>query len=93
MRSDKPVSEVCRIFTPLPQLLRSIRVNGGQPLEADAVVAAIREGERRLGALGRLLIRKSGTEPVIRVMAEAEDEEIVGLVVDDVITAIERAAR
>ena len=93
VRSDKPVSEVCRIFTPLPQLLRSIRVNGGQPLEADAVVAAIREGERRLGALGRLLIRKSGTEPVIRVMAEAEDEEIVGLVVDDVITAIERAAR
>jgi phosphoglucosamine mutase len=92
VRSDKRASEVCRLFTPMPQLLRSIRFNGGQPLEADAVLAAIRDGEKRLGAQGRLLIRKSGTEPVIRVMAEAEDEGIVGSVVNDVARAIERAA-
>jgi len=92
VRSDRPASAVCRIFTPLPQVLRSVRVNGGQPLETDAVRSAIREGERRLGSGGRLLIRKSGTEPVIRVMAEAEDGDVVGTVVNDVISAIERAA-
>jgi phosphoglucosamine mutase len=93
VRSDKPASEVCRIFTPLPQLLRSVRVvNGGKPLEADSVKSAIREGEKTLGAAGRLLIRKSGTEPVIRVMAEAEDEKVVGSVVNAVVSAIERAA-
>ena len=92
VRSGKPASEVCRLFTPMPQLLRSVRVNGGQPLEADAVIAAIKAGEQRLGDKGRLLIRKSGTEPVIRVMAEAEDEGVVDTVVDEVAAAIERAA-
>ncbi|HLF58723.1 MAG TPA: phosphoglucosamine mutase [Alphaproteobacteria bacterium] len=92
VRSDRPASEVCRIFTALPQVLRNVRVNGGQPLEAESVRTAIRDGEKRLGAGGRLLIRKSGTEPVIRVMAEAEDEDVVGKVVNDVVSAIERAA-
>ena len=92
VRSGKPASEICRLFTPLPQLLRSVRVNGGQPLEAAAVIAAIRAGEQRLGDKGRLLIRKSGTEPVIRVMAEAEDEGVVDTVVDEVAAAIARAA-
>jgi phosphoglucosamine mutase len=91
VRSDRRASEVCRIFTPLPQMLRSVRVNGGQPLESDAVQTAIRNCEKRLGTRGRLLIRKSGTEPVIRVMAEGDDEDMVGTVVDEVLRAIERA--
>ena len=92
VHSGQPASKVCRLFTPLPQLLRSVRVNGGQPLEAAAVIAAIRAGEQRLGDKGRLLIRKSGTEPVIRVMAESEDKGVVDTVVDEVAAAIERAA-
>lgn len=92
VRSGKSASQMCRLFTPLPQTLRSVRVNGGRPLEAAAVIAAIRDGEKRLGDKGRLLIRKSGTEPVIRVMAEAEDEGVVDTVVDEVAAAIERAA-
>lgn len=92
VRSGKPASRTCRLFAPLPQTLRSVRVNGGDPLEAAGVRAAIAEGEKRLRGKGRLLIRKSGTEPVIRVMAEAEDEGMVDAVVNQVASAIERAA-
>jgi phosphoglucosamine mutase len=92
VRLKRPVSEVGRIFTPLPQILRSVRFNGGRPLEDEKVRQTIREGEQRLAPGGRLLIRKSGTEPVIRVMAEAEDRGLVGLVVDEIATAIERVA-
>ncbi|MGB8274805.1 MAG: phosphoglucosamine mutase [Alphaproteobacteria bacterium] len=92
VRSGRPASEVGRIFTPLPQLLRSVRFNGGRPLDDEAVKTVIVEGERRLGSGGRLLIRKSGTEPVIRVMAEAEDEGLVSTVVNDIAAAIERVA-
>ncbi|MGQ0665381.1 MAG: phosphoglucosamine mutase [Pseudomonadota bacterium] len=88
--SGKPASEVCRVFEPLPQLLKNVRVNGGAPLEAKEVLSAIREGERRLGKSGRLLIRKSGTEPVIRVMAEGEDAALILQVVDRIVGAIER---
>ncbi|MBK8177142.1 MAG: phosphoglucosamine mutase [Rhodospirillales bacterium] len=90
--SNRRPSEVCRVFEPLPQLLRSVRFNGGQPLDEVQVKDAIGECERRLGNSGRLLIRKSGTEPVIRVMAEGEDETLVSAIVEDLCSVIRAAA-
>ena len=90
VQSGKAASEVTRLFEPLPQLLRNVRFNGGAPLEDDRVLAAIRDGETRLGAAGRLVIRKSGTEPLIRVMAEGEDEALVDQVVGDICQTIEQ---
>jgi phosphoglucosamine mutase len=91
VESGRPASEVCRAFTPLPQLLKSLRFNGGQPLEDASVKAAIQAAEASLSGCGRLLVRKSGTEPVIRVMAEGEDEILVGRVVEDLANAIAAA--
>ena len=91
-RSGKPVSEVCHRFEPLPQLLRNVRYKNGKPLEAGPVRKAIESGEERLGAAGRLVIRPSGTEPVIRVMAEGEDLRLVESVVSDIVSALEKAA-
>jgi phosphoglucosamine mutase len=85
-------SEVCQVFEPLPQLLRNVRFKGGVPLESIHVKEAIEAGERRLGNSGRVLIRPSGTEPVIRVMAEGEDEGLVGAIVEDICSAIQAAA-
>jgi phosphoglucosamine mutase len=85
--SAKPASEVLHLFDPLPQLLKSVRFTGS-PLDNDRVKAAIAEGEARLNGSGRLLIRKSGTEPVIRVMAEGEDKRLVKQVVDDICEAV-----
>jgi phosphoglucosamine mutase len=93
VESEKPLSEIGRIFTPYPQTLRNVRFNGGAPLEAEDVVRAIRAGEERLGNDGRVLIRPSGTEPVIRVMAEGMDPAVVTAVVDEIAGAIERVAR
>jgi len=90
--SQRPVSEVCRVFDPLPQLLKNVRFAGGAPLEDDLVKDAIRDGEARLNGIGRLLIRKSGTEPVIRVMAEGDDEGVVQSVVGDIVDSIQQAA-
>jgi len=91
--SGKPASETGRLFAPLPQRLRSLRFDSAtKPLDARAVKEAIRSAEAALGTAGRLLIRKSGTEPVIRVMAEGEDEKLVHRVVDDVAKANEAAA-
>lgn len=89
---DRPVSEVCRLFEPLPQVLKNVRFNGGAPLEAPSVREAIGEGEARLSKSGRLLIRPSGTEPLIRVMAEGDDGALVDEVVGDIVEAIERVA-
>jgi phosphoglucosamine mutase len=86
------MSEVGRVFAPLPQRLVSLRFAGGHPLNDEGVQAAIRKAENALGQQGRLLVRKSGTEPVIRVMAEGEDATLVGRVVDDVAAAIKRQA-
>jgi phosphoglucosamine mutase len=80
----------------MPQLLRNVRVAGHDPkvlLEDEAVVAAVAEGEARLKGVGRILIRKSGTEPLIRVMAEGEDEALVDSVVADICAAVESVAR
>ncbi len=85
------LSEIGRAFTPYPQVLRSVPVNGGAPLETDHVKRAIADAEASLGAEGRVLIRPSGTEPVIRVMAEGRDEAQVGAVVDTIVGAIEQA--
>ena len=70
VETGKPASEVCRVFEPFPQVLKNVRFNGHPPLDSDVVRKAIAAGEATLGQCGRLLIRKSGTEPVIRVMAE-----------------------
>ncbi|WP_340107777.1 phosphoglucosamine mutase [Pikeienuella sp. HZG-20] len=79
----RPASEVCAMFTAMPQILENIRfdASNGDPLEAVSVRAAIRESEARLVGSGRLLIRKSGTEPLIRVMAEGDDEALIRSVV------------
>lgn len=90
VQSERPASEVTRLFHPYPQLLRNVRFEGGAPLEDGAVKAAIRAGEDRLGTAGRLVIRKSGTEPLIRVMAEGEDEGLVDQVVGEICQTIER---
>jgi len=86
--SRRPASQVLKVFQPLPQVLRNVRVNGGAPLEDARVRRAVSQAERRLGANGRLLIRKSGTEPVIRVMGEGDDARLVGEVVDGLIETI-----
>jgi len=86
--SGKPASEVLHLFDPLPQLLKNVRFAGGAPLDAAVVKAVIAAGEARLNGHGRLLIRKSGTEPLIRVMAEGEDIDVVTEVVDDICAAV-----
>jgi phosphoglucosamine mutase len=92
VESGQAASEVMRVFRPLPQLLKNVRVAAAAPLEHAQVRAAISEAEAALGARGRVLIRKSGTEPVIRVMAEGEDEALVGRVVDGIVEKIEQVA-
>ncbi|MGE3644646.1 MAG: phosphoglucosamine mutase [Beijerinckiaceae bacterium] len=87
-RQDRPVSEVCQRFTPLPQVLKNVRIAGGDPLGQDIVSRAIAEGEKRLGKGGRLVIRPSGTEPVIRVMGEGDDPYQVEAVVDMICDAL-----
>jgi phosphoglucosamine mutase len=89
----RPASEVCRVFTPLPQRLRSVRFAGISPLRHTRVHAARGAAERLLGASGRLLVRESGTEPVVRVMAEGEDETLVQRVVDDLCETIAEIAQ
>lgn len=87
-KADKPVSEVCRKFEPVPQLLRNVRFSGKEPLEQPAVKAAIEDSRDKLGQTGRLVIRVSGTEPLIRVMAEGDDQRLVETVVNDIVGVI-----
>lgn len=91
VESGKKASTLLRQFDPLPQLLKNVRFEGGAPLRAETVKAAIADGEARLAGRGRLVIRKSGTEPVIRVMAEGEDERLVADVVDTICEAVKAA--
>lgn len=88
----KTVSEVCHCFEPLPQVLKNVRYKSGKPLQEALVIKAIEAGRERLGASGRLVIRPSGTEPVIRVMGEGDNADLVTQVVDDVVDAVTRAA-
>ena len=87
-RLGKPVSEICRKFEPVPQVLKNVRFAGGKPLETAPVMAAIEDARSRLGETGRLVIRPSGTEPLIRVMAEADDQKLVETVVNDLVGII-----
>jgi phosphoglucosamine mutase len=86
------VSEVCRKFEPVPQILKNVRFGGGAPLELPKVQDVINLGRERLGDTGRLVIRPSGTEPLIRVMAEGDDARLVADVVDDICDVLRRAA-
>jgi len=91
--SGKKASDLLRVFTPAPQILKNVRyAPGADPLGAEAVQAAISAGEARLNGKGRLLVRKSGTEPLIRVMAEG-DRKLVVNVVDDICAAVTAASR
>ncbi|HML44011.1 MAG: phosphoglucosamine mutase [Hyphomicrobium zavarzinii] len=91
--TGKPVSEVCARFTPLPQVLQNVRYANGKPLDDNRVRRAIEGAKERLGDAGRLVIRPSGTEPVIRVMAEGDDEKLVNTVVGDIVEAVKAAAQ
>jgi phosphoglucosamine mutase len=92
VRSGKPVSEVCNLFSPLPQILKSVKFKTGKPLEDDLVKSAVAEAEARLGNSGRLVIRPSGTEPLIRVMAEGDDGSLVRRIVDELCGVIAKVA-
>jgi phosphoglucosamine mutase len=88
---DKPASEVLHLFDPVPQILKNIRFSGGKPLEDHKVRQAIAQAEDELGKNGRLVIRPSGTEPVIRVMAEGDDAGQVEAIVDQICNAVRAA--
>ena len=91
--SGQRASELVAQFEPVPQLLKNVRYAvGADPLSKDSVQAEIAQAEARLNGSGRVLIRKSGTEPLIRVMAEAEDETVLREVVEDIVAAVEKAA-
>ena len=87
-RSGKTVSEICHRFEPVPQLLRNVRFSGGKPLENPTVKQAIADAESELSKNGRLVIRPSGTEPLIRVMAEGDDREQVERIVNELVSVI-----
>lgn len=87
-RMDRPVSDVCRRFEPVPQLLKNVRISGGKPLEDKHVKDAIKQATSELGSTGRLVIRPSGTEPLIRVMAEGDDSRQVERIVDGLVEVI-----
>jgi len=92
VEAQRPVSEICNRFLPLPQLLRNVRYEGGKPLEDKRVKDVIAGAAATLGTGGRLVIRPSGTEPVIRVMAEGDDEQVVNQVVGEIVDAVKLAA-
>jgi phosphoglucosamine mutase len=90
--SGQRASDAAHLFEPMPQILKNVRFRpGAKPLENQEVASAIQAGEARLGSNGRLLIRKSGTEPLIRVMGECDDEKLVRTVVGDIVKVIEKA--
>jgi phosphoglucosamine mutase len=88
----RPVSQVCHRFDPLPQILRNVRYKAGKPLEHAQVLSAIATAERRLDGQGRLVVRPSGTEPVIRVMAEGDDKILVEEIVDGIVEVLTEVA-
>ena len=91
VESGRPASKVLHMFDPVPQLLKNVRYAGGKPLETASVKAAIAEAEAALDGRGRLVIRKSGTEPLIRVMAEGDDPALVKRLVNRICAAVESA--
>jgi phosphoglucosamine mutase len=91
-KQDQPVSKVCHRFDPLPQVLKNVRYKSGKPLENAKVRTAIKQAQARLNGQGRLVVRPSGTEPVIRVMVEGDDKVLVEEVVDGIVEALTQAA-
>ncbi|MBT3629671.1 MAG: phosphoglucosamine mutase, partial [Rhodospirillaceae bacterium] len=91
--SGRRASEAARVFSPIPQTLQNVTYGNRDPLGETQVKNAIAEAETRLGREGRLVIRKSGTEPVVRVMAEGDDEGLVAEVVSDIVSAMHEAAQ
>jgi phosphoglucosamine mutase len=91
VEEGRPASEVLSQFEPVPQLLKNVRFNGGEPLKAKSVKDVIAAAELELGKHGRLVIRKSGTEPLIRVMAEGNDRQAVERIVDEICAAVAAA--
>ncbi len=87
-KKNKPVSQVCHRFEPLPQVLRNVRYRSGKPLEHAKVRSAIADAESRLNGHGRLVVRPSGTEPVIRIMGEGDDKTMIEEVVDGIVDAL-----
>jgi phosphoglucosamine mutase len=92
VEGGKPASALLRQFEPVPQLLKNVRFNGGAPLETERVRQRIAAAEAEFEGRGRLVIRKSGTEPLIRVMAEGDDQAMVERLVDDICEAVRSAA-
>ena len=92
VETGKPVSEAGRLFVPLPQVLRNVSVNGDRPMEDEKVRQAVDDGRARLGSSGRIVVRASGTEPVLRVMAEGEDGRLVDEIVEEIVLAASHAS-
>ena len=90
--ADKPMSDLAHQFEPVPQRLENVRFAGGKPLEDEQVKKVLAAAEVRLAGTGRLVVRASGTEPLIRVMAEADDEKLVRDVIKDIVGAVKKAA-
>jgi phosphoglucosamine mutase len=91
IQSGKPMSALGRQFEPVPQLLENVRFAGGKPLEAKTVKEAIADGEAQLNGSGRIVVRPSGTEPLIRIMAEGDDPALVKKVVKSIVSAVKAA--
>jgi phosphoglucosamine mutase len=92
VQQQRTAREVCRMFSPLPQLLRNVRFTGPSPLNSERIQQAISKAELTLNGAGRLVIRESGTEPLIRVMAEGEDEALIGRMVEELCRTIAAAS-
>jgi phosphoglucosamine mutase len=92
VRSGRPASEILHLFDPVPQLLKNVRYDGPSPLSSDSVRDIVAQAEAELAGKGRLVIRASGTEPLIRVMAEGDDASQVESVVDRICDAVRSAA-
>lgn len=93
IKQNKPISEVCHVFDPVPQYMLNVHFTSNNPLQNQKVQDAIRENEARILSKGRLVIRPSGTEPVIRIMAEGEDEKLIKDVVESIATSIVQTQR
>jgi phosphoglucosamine mutase len=91
VRGERPMSALARQFEPVPQKLENVRFTTGRPLEHASVKAAIAEAQARLNGSGRVLVRASGTEPLIRIMAEGDDEKLVGQLVKEIAGAVKSA--
>jgi phosphoglucosamine mutase len=91
-KQGQPVSKVCHRYEALPQVMKNVRYKSGKPLENAKVRSAIKDAEQRLDGHGRLIVRPSGTEPVIRVMGEGDDKVLVEEVVDGIVNALTKAA-